>query len=67
MSCKDAIEILKDLALSYETGSFSLKAIKMAITALELQDGNLYLRDVPGNLSIGLITGNVYMGGYGDE
>ena len=54
------------MVLSYETGSFSHKALKMAITALEIQDGNLYLRDVPGNLSIGLITGNVYMGGYAD-
>ena len=67
MSCKDAIEILKDMLLTYEPASASNKAIKMAITALEIQDGNLYLRDVPGNLSIGLITGNVYMGGYGDE
>ena len=67
MSCKDAIEILKDMLLTYEPASVSNKALKMAITALEIQDGNLYLRDVPGNLSIGLIQGNVYMGGYGDE
>ena len=67
MSCKDAINILLDMTLSYEMGSSTFKAIQMAITALEIQDGNLFIRDVPGNLSIGLITGNVYMGGYGDE
>ena len=67
MTCKDAISILKQLLENYEPASNSRKAIKMAVTALELQDGNLYVRDVPGSLSIGIVQGNVYMEGYEDE
>ena len=64
MTCKEAIEYLKQLMLYNEVASSSYKALKMAVTALELQDGNLYVRDVPGSLSIGIVQGNVYMEGY---
>ena len=67
MSCKEAIQYLKQILETYEPASKTHKAIQMAITALELQDGNLYLRDVPGPLSIGIIKGNVYMGGYAED
>ena len=67
MSCKEAIEILKMIYEAYEDEDTCVcKAAQMAITALELQDGNLYVRDVPGSLSIGLVNGNVYMEGYGE-
>lgn len=61
MTCKDAIKYLKQMLDSYEPGSTSRKALEMAITALELQDGNLYLRDVPQGVSIGIVKGTVYM------
>lgn len=64
MSCKEAIEILKQLLNSFSQKNRYTDPLKMAITALEIQDGNLYIRDVPGSLSIGLIKGNVYMEGY---
>jgi len=66
MTCKDAIKYLKQAIDTYEPDSTTRTALKMAITALELQDGNLYVRDVPGSLSIGRVEGNVYMGGYDD-
>ena len=66
MSCKEAIEILKRMADIAGESTRTKEAIKLAITALELQDGNLYLRDVPGSVSIGLVKGNVIMEGYGD-
>ena len=65
MSCKEAIEMLKKLTKHAYISNDLKDAIQMAITALELQDGNLYLRDVPGSVSIGLVKGNVIMEGYG--
>ena len=64
MTCKEAIEALKQLLKVDYLADRTREALKMAITALELQDGNLYVRDVPGSLSIGRVEGNVYMGGY---
>ena len=64
MTSKEAINYLKQILDSYEPGSTTRKALEMAITALELQDGNLYLRDVKGPVSIGIVKGNVYTQGY---
>ena len=66
MSCKDAIEILKQLLDSFTQKNRYTEPLKLAITALEIQDGNLYIRDVPGSLSIGVVRGNVFMGDYGE-
>ena len=69
MNCKEAIEFLKKMKndfLCLEHEAEYHKAIDMAITALELQDGNLYLKDIPDSLSIGRVQGNVYMYGYPD-
>ena len=60
MTCKDAIKYLKQILPEYEPASTTRKALEMAVTALELQDGNLYLRDVPQGVSIGVVRGTVY-------
>lgn len=66
MTCKEAIQIIKKMIVNYAFPANESDALKMAVTALMLQDGNLYLRDVPGSLSIGIVQGTVYMGGYED-
>ena len=67
MSCKEAIEMLKRMYKVAGEGTRTKDALKLAITALEIQDGNLYLRDVPGPLSIGVVKGNVFIGDYGED
>lgn len=64
MSCKEAIDLLKTIEFKDEELN---TALQMAITALQIQDGNLYVRDVPGSLSIGFVQGTVYMDGYPTE
>ena len=59
--------MIKQIMIQYLEESNAYKALQMAVTALELQDGNLYVRDVPGSLSIGRVLGNVYMQGYPKE
>ena len=72
MSCKEAIKILTEMKEGFEanpdeTVRSYIDALGMAITALQIQDGNLYLKDIPDSLSIGRVQGNVYMYEYPDK
>ena len=61
MSVKEAVQIL----LTMRDGGTTLKekydtAIDMAVAALELQGGNLFVDDLSRTLHIGTVNGNVY-------
>ena len=59
MDVKQAVEILEKLGADAADRDVE-NAIKMAVLALELQDGNIHL-DKYGGMQIGTIKGNVYM------
>lgn len=59
MTDREAAEVLKRYKL--EDPELVDKAIRLAVVALELQDGNLFMEDVPSGTHIGTINGNVTM------
>lgn len=61
MNCKEAIETLKKNRPNgtRECDEELRKAVDLAVVALELQDGNLYMDDMPSGVHIGTVNGNM--------